>query len=227
MATPSRAPSPYADDGRVTRVLDLCGTLALLAYPFVVYAGYRNGATRVTALILLLLVAPIGFVRLRKLGKSQAWTLAIVPLVTATLLGLSAVLNANGLVLAVPSAVNLVLLLAFGVTLRWGPPMVERLARLQDPTLSEPEMQWCRLWTKLWCGFFVANAAVSGALASAVMSGLADMKVWALYNGLVAYVLMGIMFTVEWVLRKLRFGGVGDSIVGKALVRMGASKERR
>lgn len=49
----------------------------------------------------------------------------------------------------------------------------------------------------MWCVFFVFN----GALAVATALWTSD-RVWALYNGLIAYVLIGTLFSVEWLVRR-------------------------
>ena len=55
---------------------------------------------------------------------------------------------------------------------------------------------WCRP-TWVWSGFF----AVNGALALATALWASD-AVWALYNGFVAYVLVGVLFAGEWLVRR-------------------------
>ena len=100
-----------------------------------------------------------------------------------------------------PVAINALLLLTFGWTLRRGAmPMVERFARLQldDPTPAQ--LAWCRLWTWIWCGFFVWNIVVATVLAVA-----APLAWWATYNGLISYVLMGGLFATEFLMRRRRF----------------------
>jgi uncharacterized membrane protein len=52
----------------------------------------------------------------------------------------------------------------------------------------------------VWCAFFVVNGSAAAALAA-----WAPLSWWAAYTGLVAYLLMGILFVGELVLRKLRF----------------------
>ena len=49
----------------------------------------------------------------------------------------------------------------------------------------------------MWCGFFVLN----GALALATALWMSD-RAWALYNGLIAYGLIGLLFGVEWLVRQ-------------------------
>jgi uncharacterized membrane protein len=102
--------------------------------------------------------------------------------------------------LLVPVFVNLGLLFAFGRTLRGGPTLVEQIARLGEPTLSAAQVRHCRATTQVWCGFFAANALICLALAWA-----APLWLWTLYTGLVAYVLMALLFAAEWLVRSWRF----------------------
>ncbi|MFT4179575.1 MAG: hypothetical protein QM612_08960 [Thermomonas sp.] len=96
-----------------------------------------------------------------------------------------------------PVLVNAALLLLFGLSLRFGPPVIERLARLREPELPPAAMAYTRRVTVVWCGFFMLNGCV--ALATALW---ASERVWALYNGLVSYVLIGTLFAVEWWVRQ-------------------------
>ena len=43
---------------------------------------------------------------------------------------------------------------------------------------------------------------------------------WSLYTGLVAYFLMGLLFTVEFVVRKATFRRFGDSLPDRVLARI-------
>ena len=96
-----------------------------------------------------------------------------------------------------PVVVNLALLGAFAASLRRGPSAIERLARLREPALPPAAIAYTRRVTQVWCGFFAANAAVSAATAL-----WADAAGWALYNGLVAYLLMGLLMGGEWLVRR-------------------------
>jgi len=187
------------------RIIQIVAALALLLYPFAVYVGLSHFDVRAAALVLLVLIAPAAIARLRKYRSSEVRALAFVPLVTVGLLAASAVLDAAGFILLVPVFVNLGLLATFGPTLRWGPPMIERFARLQEPELSESKVSWCRTWTWIWCAFFSLNAAAAAALAL-----FAPLRWWTLYNGLIAYGLIGLLFAAEFVLRHLKFGRAGN-----------------
>jgi uncharacterized membrane protein len=173
---------------------------AFIAYPIAVYVGLTHFSIRWAALGLLVLIAPLALSRLARARRESAGTIALIPVLTFVLLGVSALLNRSGFVLAIPVVINGVLLATFGPTLlrAFGPPMIERFARLQDPDLGPKQILWCRLWTWIWCGFFVVNGVPAAVLAIA-----APLEWWTLYTGLLAYGLMGVLGGTEWVLRKL------------------------
>ncbi|MDH2295860.1 hypothetical protein [Cobetia sp. 1AS1] len=98
---------------------------------------------------------------------------------------------------AYPVLVNLAMLSVFATSLWRGMPVIERLARLQEPDLPAAGVRYTRKVTRVWCGFFVFNASVAAATAL-----YADLATWTLYNGLVSYVLMGLLFCGEWLVRR-------------------------
>jgi uncharacterized membrane protein len=95
--------------------------------------------------------------------------------------------------------VNAAFLCAFGYSLLSGPSMIERLARLREPDLPPAAVRYTRRVTQAWCVFFVFNGAAC--LGTALFSPEA---VWSLYTGVVSYILMGLMFGGEYLLR-IRF----------------------
>ena len=77
-----------------------------------------------------------------------------------------------------------------------GTPAVERFARMKTPDLPPSAVRYCRRVTVAWCVFFLANGTV--ALDSALNRSDAW---WALYNGLICYIAMGLMFAGEYAVR--------------------------
>ncbi len=186
---------------RASRGLRIVAGLALVAYPPLVWLSMSSQSPRQVALLLAAAIAPAAYLRLRHGTKAPLRGLAAIPLVTLTALATAAMLDSAPCVLFVPVAINTVLLIAFATTLRRGAmPMIERFARLQEPDLDHAKQAWCRLWTRLWCAFFALNGTTAAALAL-----FAPMSWWAIYNGLLAYGLMGSMFASEWWLRRRRF----------------------
>lgn len=171
--------------------LALPACLAAL-YPLLVYAGIRNGVpVRVLALGLLALLA-------LRWGRRAARALPVPALLACGAAALAAAwIWSEASMLYYPVAVNLVLLAVFGASL-WAPQtVVERLARLRHPDLDERGVRYTRKVTMVWCLFFSANAAVSLATA---LSG--DAAWWAFHNGFLAYVLMGLIFGGEYLVRR-------------------------
>lgn len=96
-----------------------------------------------------------------------------------------------------PVLLNGLLLALFGLSLKFGPPLIERLARLTEPQLPEVAIRYTRLVTAVWAWFFLANGLVVVAL-----NFWAPLSWWTLYTGLIAYGLMGLLFAGEWLVRQ-------------------------
>jgi len=161
-----------------------------LLYPFFVYFGMEHVSTPVFALIL----GAVWLIRAPALLRQPGghWMLGAA-LAYCALLALS---GESQLLRWYPTLVCALLLLAFGLTLRYGPPMIERIARVQDPQLPAAAVPYTRKVTWLWMGFFAANA-----LASAALTLWAPLRWWTLYNGLIAYLAMGALFAGEFAVR--------------------------
>ena len=213
MALPTLAPSHRACSVNVwPHILRSLAAIVVLAYPALVYFGMSAGSPRRVALVLLLAMTPALILRLRKSARQAIRGLVAVPLTILSILLLAAALDGSSYIRATPVATNIVLLIAFGGTLRrrgWLAradhvpdvmPMIERFARLQEPELTVEQQAWCRLWTWIWCGFFVLNGSIA-----LVLAIWGTMKWWALYNGLFCYGLSGSLFAIEWTLRRRRF----------------------
>lgn len=168
----------------------LLGALTM-AYPLLVYATLKWFEPRWLALLLLAIA-------LARLGGGRrdalAWATAALALGLALVAGW---MNAALPVKLYPVVVNALMLLLFGISLARPPSMVERIARIQEPELPPHAVAYTRRVTQVWCGFFVVNGCL--ALWTALYASNAA---WALYNGLIAYLLMGALFAVEWLVRQ-------------------------
>lgn len=111
-----------------------------------------------------------------------------------------------------PALINLALLAAFAESVLHPPCVAERAARLSVPNLSAEHVRYCRGVTLLWCGFFAANG-----LAAAYTACCCSLFVWTLYNGLISYVLIGLLCAGELAYRSWRFriysGGLFDPVL--------------
>lgn len=100
----------------------------------------------------------------------------------------------------IPVLMHLSLFLVFYGSLKSDASLIERFARLDFPELPPKIPEYCRQVTWLWAGFFAMNIMISTALAL-----WADDVLWALYNGVVIYFLLGTLMMLEYVFRRLRF----------------------
>jgi uncharacterized membrane protein len=167
--------------------------VATMLYPLAIYGGLQFWSPRVMALALVVLLA-LRLGAMRRAGWLRPPGLGLAAAAIAVLVALS---NEALPLKLYPAAVNAAMLAVFAWSL-WHPPtVVERIARLQEPDLPPRGVVYTRHVTQAWCVFFVFNGAVATATAF-----LASDRVWALYNGGVAYVLIGAMFAGEWLVRR-------------------------
>jgi uncharacterized membrane protein len=183
-------------------------------YPLMVYLALTRFGARATGVLVLAAVALWG------LRAGVAGTGGFRALMLqgggVTLLALGAVVTDSPAVIQqMPVLISVFLLVTFAATLVRPPPMIERYARMMQPDLTDAEARHCRIVTWVWVGFFVLNAMVAEYL---VLFG--SLQAWALYAGGIAYGLMGLLFVIEYVVRKARFGRFQDHVLDRTLARM-------
>ena len=101
-----------------------------------------------------------------------------------------------------PVAMNGIFLFMFASTLFFPPNMCFRFALLGDKTLEHSPIKqgverYCKKVTVVWCVFFVLN----GLFALITVFSNND-RIWSVYNGGIAYGLIGAIFAVEFLVRK-------------------------
>lgn len=80
-------------------------------------------------------------------------------------------------------------------------PIIYRFATLTQPAIKssitrDKVKSYCRRVTIVWCAFFMLNG--TAALLTAVL--MSD-RIWAIYTGLISYILMGALFAGEFIVR--------------------------
>jgi uncharacterized membrane protein len=168
----------------------------MLAYPLAVYFGLQHFEPRVFGALLgaVLLLRRWQSVRRLAAGLRLGERLAFAALGAYTLAIVAS--NSETLLLLYPAFASLSLLSVFGRSLIHPPTVIERIARLSEPDLSPTGVSYTRRVTQVWCAFFVANAGIS------IATVFASREAWLLYNGFLAYLLMGLLFAGEWLLRQ-------------------------
>jgi uncharacterized membrane protein len=174
----------------MSRVSSLLAFFMMILYPFVIWWGYGQIEPRFLAGLLLV----VGVIRLPVMGASAAgrcW------LAGTLLLSFIAVWGNDSLPLKLyPVLVNAAMLGVFAYSLFVPPSIVERLARMREPDLSAQSIGYTRRVTQVWCIFFAGNGAL--ALVTALWASAAT---WSLYNGIIAYLLMALLFASEYRIR--------------------------
>ena len=178
------------------RIVQFLGILVLVAYPFAVWFGLSHEKGYwVIALLCLVFILRLSLLR----GKLKEWVgFGKVLAGFGFALCVASVLLKNfQLLLYYPVLMNVLLLILFGSSLLGTKSFVERLARLQEPDLPPAAVRYTRHVTMLWCLFFIINGSI--ALATCLYG---SMQLWALYNGLISYILIGLLMAAEWIVRK-------------------------
>jgi uncharacterized membrane protein len=191
-------------------VLTIFATVLTVAYPLAVYYGLTRLGTRSVAILLAVLLVTCALLKAKSLLREPREAVGLM--VSLGALVLSGVLDDHRFLLITPVLINAGLFITFAGSLRTTTPLVERFARMQVSDLSVEELRYCRGVTQVWSAFFVLNGATAALLAL-----LAPLSWWALYNGLLAYVLIGLLGATEYVIRKRRFGRFGDNVIDRAL----------
>jgi uncharacterized membrane protein len=175
----------------MSRVLNSLIGFILLLYPALVYLGIQVMMPWKIAAVLLTML----MIRFCLFPANRPWDRLLIG--AGVLYCAFAVWHNSEISLRLyPVLVNLGLLLLFSVSLVYPPPIIERLARLQHPNLSAKGVSYTRKVTQVWCVFFVANGLIAAATAV-----WADFFWWGLYNGCIAYVLIGLLMAIEYITR--------------------------
>jgi uncharacterized membrane protein len=176
------------------RAAGLAAAALGVAYPFLVYAGLGHAPAGLFVLAALALVAlRLAAVRRGRVGRALAPALAAVAAATLLAWSLDPAVAAQ----AYPVLMSLGMAAAFGWSLRHPPSLIELFARLAEPDPDAAARAYMRRVTLAWCAVLLLNAGLS---ALSVLHG--DLALWTLYNGLVSYLLMGLMFVGEYALRR-------------------------
>jgi len=185
-----------------------------LAYPFIVYTAYARFETRGVGAVLL---AIYGTLFLLRPGGSGAglWSLARRHLGLVVLIALAVLSGQRILLLLLPAALSLYLLWTFASSLSPGPPLIEQIARAIEDDLPDFTLPYCRKVTIAWCVFLTANTACAAFLAFR-----GPLEWWALYTGLIFYLLLGALLGGEFLLRKLWFRHYGEGVADRILARV-------
>ena len=172
-------------------VLKVLVLVLSIAYPFLVYWGLQHYSA--SALLPLLLV----LLGLRWIAGGKSFERGILIAIMAFLIVIALVWGQRLGLKFYPVMVNLGFFCLFAGSLIFPPPIVERLARLRHPDLPPRGVAYTHKVTWVWTLFFVVNGSLA-----AWTAVWASEEVWVLYNGFIAYLLIGMLAGGEWLLRQ-------------------------
>ncbi|MCQ8878456.1 hypothetical protein NQT69_10635 [Pseudoalteromonas shioyasakiensis] len=168
----------------------------LFLYPLAVYFGLQfSEPALIAALFIVVLLARYW------LTKSNIVNFAHMKIITISgiaLLGFATFANSELALKFYPVVISSCFLAVFAYSLYNPPSFIEVIASKFE-TLDEHAKRYTRTVTKVWCGFFIIN----GLIATATIFH-PDPVVWLTYNGLISYLLMGILMAVEFIIRKFQ-----------------------
>ncbi|MEP4888962.1 MAG: hypothetical protein ABJV04_02965 [Aliiglaciecola sp.] len=173
------------------KLLTLVVIILSVSYPFIVYFGLQSVEAKWLIPFLFSMLA------LRWCASEQSSERNVI-LITLMVMGTIIMLAGQQLGLKFyPVMMNLSFFVLFAGSLFTSTSIVEKFARIKEPDLPNKAIIYTRKVTMVWSVFFVINGSI--ACFTALFS---SDEVWMLYNGLVAYILMGILGISEWLIRQ-------------------------
>jgi uncharacterized membrane protein len=163
-------------------------------YPFAVYVGLNKLKPEYLALTLIALVLMRVFL-VRTSLKTLPWIMPASMLGIAAI-GLSVLTDSTIGFKLYPLAINFSMLVVFVYSYFKPPTVIETFARLSEKSLSPQAIRYTARVTLVWCLFFIVNGLVS--VYTAIFTSI---DIWMIYNGLLSYILMGILMLIEYLVR--------------------------
>lgn len=198
---------------KLVSLLTVLITLTLVAYPFAVFYGIQYVGVQAVSLflaVLFLLRFGFGYLSNRTASKvpntqsSMPKAMVYISIVGFTLSILAGITSSFQLLQYHPVVINIIMFTVFVHSLIKPPSIIERLARFSllikgdGSELPPSAIIYTRKVTIVWSVFFILNASI--AIYTCIWGSVA---LWTLYNGLIAYLLMGTLFAVEFVIRQI------------------------
>lgn len=181
-------------------------TALVITYPVIVFLLSTHGFPWLGSTIVIALL----IWRLRK----HRYAVALIVGILATAIAAGVLLDPALVAKLVPVGIHIGLFSVFWQSLKTT-PLIERFARLDFPDMPPEICRYVRRLTQVWAGFFAFNAVFCLILALRPDDG-----VWALYNGLIIYLLIAALFVGEIIWRKIRFPGLQTPPFKESLAKM-------
>ena len=94
-----------------------------------------------------------------------------------------------------PPICNLFLFFVFFLSLFCSETVIQKFARMCGDSLEKPAWNYTKRVTYVWVVFTFLNFLIS------VWTIFQSDRIWLLYNGCISYILIGLLFGVEYIVR--------------------------
>lgn len=168
----------------------------LLLYPVLIYFGLNYFSPSQLGLFFLALFT-IRIIFAKTKSKTARWQMIFTVAIGGTLAALTWLFDSKEYLLWYPVGLNIAFFLIFASSIIFPPSVIEQIARVLHKEFEESAIVYTRNVTIIWTIFFAVNGIVS---AWTVLHG--SMEVWTLYNGLISYVVVGLILGIELLVRK-------------------------
>jgi len=191
---------------------NLIRSIFLIALPFIFYFVSNRWGVRAAALILL--VGACGNLIMQGLKDRVLKTYAVLTAFIVLALNLLAFFFRNDLFARfIPLALGTHFFVLFFRSQFQEITLIERIASLQK-ALSPEERRYCRNLNRIWV------VAIFGILLLVLWAALfASLGTWTLVTGGLTYAIMGVLFAIEYIIRKWKFGYYGSNMMDRFLKR--------
>lgn len=179
----------------MTRIVKGLLALVLVAYPFLVYFAIQQQALGLLTLFLIT-VAILRIFLVNKLSTAQLNIAKQSALLLMVLAALSWGLKDSQWFMVYPVVMSIIMLVFFGQSLFQDKSIIQRFAEMKDTDITAEKQRYMRKLTMVWCCFFVLNACIAF-----YTWQFTSLNVWTLYNGLISYLLMGLLIGGELIFR--------------------------
>lgn len=166
--------------------------LIFILYPFIVFIGLKWFEPSVLALALVSLTLLRVYFSKNKVSPPL---IKIVGINAILLLSFSVFANSALLLKLYPVVMSFSFFSVFIYSIFKAPAVITLIASARGK-ITENAVIYTRKVTMVWCCFFILNGLI------ALWTVFQSDEYWTLYNGVISYILMGILFACEWIVRR-------------------------
>lgn len=166
--------------------------IAGVFYPLAIYKGTQAFSPSLFSLVILAL-SVLKFIT----AKDKSALLPIAVLLFGLIYSACLALTGSALLLRFyPVAISFMFALMFALSLFQDESLIEEMSRLAGKTITANAKRYTHRLTLIWAMVLSLNGFIA-----LYLSLFASIKEWALYCGLVCYLIFGLIFLTEWIYR--------------------------